>query len=88
MPVGLENAPGTLKRTADVVLGKVRWQTALVYSKYVIVYFENVAERYDHLRVVIDILMNSGVSLHIHRYRFFRIRAITWSRRSAPVSWK
>ena len=72
MPFGLKNAPGTFQRAADVILAKVRWQTALVYLDDVIVYSKNVSEHYDHLRVVLDLLMSAGVSLRIEKCHFFQ----------------
>ena len=72
MPFGLKNAPGTFQRAADVILSKVKWQTALVYLDDVIVYSKTYEEHFEHLRTVLDLLKNAGVSLKLKKCHFFQ----------------
>ena len=44
MPFGLKNAPATFQRAVDIILSRVKWETALVYLDDVIVYSRTVTE--------------------------------------------
>lgn len=72
MPFGLRNAPGTFQRAADVILAKVKWTTALVYLDDVIVYSRTKEEHYEHLRTVLSLLKDAGVSLKFPKCQFFQ----------------
>ncbi|CDF37529.1 unnamed protein product [Chondrus crispus] len=44
MPFGLKNAPATFQRAVDIILSRVKWETALVYLYDVIIYSKTVTE--------------------------------------------
>ena len=50
MPFGLKNAPTTFQRAVDIILSRVKWDTALVYLDDVIVYSRTVTEHIRTLR--------------------------------------
>ena len=50
MPFGLKNAPATFHLAVDLILSRVKWETALVYLDYVIVHSQAVTEHMAHVR--------------------------------------
>ena len=72
MPFGLKNAPATFQRAVDIIVSRVKWETALVYFDDVIVYLRTVTEHMAHVREVLRLLHTEGVSLKLAKYTFFR----------------
>ena len=70
MTLGLKNASATFQRAADIILSRVKWETALVYLDDVIVYSESVTEHVDHVREVLQLLYTAGVSPKISKCTF------------------
>ena len=71
MPFGLRNAPATFKRAGDIILSRVKWETALVYLDDVIVYSRTVTEHMAYVREVMRLLHTAGVSLKLAKCAFF-----------------
>lgn len=71
MPFGLKNAPATFQRAIDIILSKVKWQYALVYLDDVIIYSKSVEDHFAHVRTVLTLLQNAGVSLKLNKCSFF-----------------
>ena len=71
MPFGLKNAPATFQRAVDIILFRVKWETALVYLNDVIVYSQTVTEHMMHVREVLRMLHTAGVSLKLAKCAFF-----------------
>ena len=72
MPFGLKNAPATFQRAVDIVLSRVKWQYALVYLDDVIIYSKTLREHFTHLRTILDLLQEAGVSLKLPKCHFFQ----------------
>ena len=71
MPFGLKNAPATFQRAVDIILSRVKWKTALVYLDDVIIYSKTVTEHFAHVREVLRLLRDAGVSLKLSKCAFF-----------------
>ena len=71
MPFGLKNAPATFQRAVDIILSRVKWETALVYLDDVIIYSRTVSDHLKHVREVLRLLRDAGVSLKISKCAFF-----------------
>ena len=72
MPFGLKNAPATFQRDVDIILSRVRWQYALVYLDDVIVYSKTLEEHFTHMRTILGMLKDAGVSLKLPKCHFFQ----------------
>ena len=72
MPFGLKNAPATFQRAVDIVLSRVKWQYALVYLDDVIVYSKTLREHFSHMRTILSLLQDAGVSLKLPKCHFFQ----------------
>lgn len=72
MPFGLRNAPGTFQRAADVILANVKWQFSLAYLDDVIVYSRTLSEHHEHVRTILELLSNAGVTLRLRKCFFFQ----------------
>ena len=70
---GLKNAPATFQRAVDIILSRLKWETALVYLDDVIVYSRTVTEHMAHVPEVIRLLHTAGVSLKLAKCAFFDI---------------
>ena len=70
MPFGLKNAPATFQRAVDIILSRVKWETALTYPDDVIVYLRSVTEHMAHVREVLRLLHSAGVSLKLSKCAF------------------
>lgn len=70
MPFGLKNAPATFQRAMDVIVAPVRWQTALVYLDDIVIFFRTLEEHITHVRQVLSLLQNAGVTLKVKKCRF------------------
>ena len=71
MPFGLKNAPATFERTVDIILSRVKWETAMVYLDDVIVYSLSVTEHMAHVREVLQLLHSGGMWLKVSKSAFF-----------------
>jgi len=71
MPFGLKNAPATFQRVMDVILSSVRWQFALVYLDDIFVFSTTVEDHFDHVRTVLGLLKDAGVTLRLDKCHFF-----------------
>ena len=71
MPFGLRNAPGTFQRAIDVILAQVRWQYSLVYLDDIVVFSKTGEEHIDHVRSVLSLLADAGVTLKLKKCFFF-----------------
>lgn len=70
MPLGLQIAPGSFKRTMDVILPAVKLQLAVVYLEDIVVFSRLWTERIAHVRKVFALLDNAGVTLKLKNFRF------------------
>ena len=71
MPCGLKNAPATFQRAANIILSRVKWETALVYLGDVIDYSRSVTEHMAHVHEILRLLQNAGVLLKLSKCAFF-----------------
>lgn len=65
LPFGLSNAPATLQRTINSILGSLRWDIALVYLDDIIVYSPSLRQHIEHLDRVLTVLDNANVKLNV-----------------------
>lgn len=70
MPFGLKNVLATFQRAVDITLSKVKYQ-ALVYLDDVIIYSKTVTVHFEHVREVLTLLRNAGVTLKLSKCSFF-----------------
>ena len=71
MPFGLNNTPATFQRAVDVILSRVKGETALIYVDDVIIYSKTETEHLAHAREVLRLLRDAGVSLKLSKCAFF-----------------
>ena len=71
MPFGLNNSPATFQRAVEIILSRVKWETALVYLDDVIIYSKTVTEHFAHVREVLRLLRDAGMSLRLSKCAFF-----------------
>jgi len=64
LPFGLSNAPETLQRAIDMILGGRKWKSCLVYLDDIIFFSQSAGEHVEHLREVFTALRGAGVSLN------------------------
>lgn len=55
----------------DVVLASVKWKFALVYLEEVVVFSNTVDDHIDHLKAVLKLLKNAGLTLNLKKCFFF-----------------
>lgn len=60
----------TFPRAIDIILSRVKWKTALVYSDDVIISPKSVSEHLEHVREVLTLLRDAGVSLKLAKRTF------------------
>ena len=72
MPFGLRNAPATFQRAIDIILSRVKWRTALVYLDDIIVYSPDAESHFDHLKEVLQLLHQAGITLKLKKCQFFQ----------------
>lgn len=70
MPTGLRTAPSTFLRTMDFALTAVKWQFALDLDNNV-AFYRSAAEQVEHVKNVLILSRDSGVSLKLMKYRLF-----------------
>ena len=71
MPFGFKNSPATFQRAVDIILSRVKWETALVYLDDVIIYSKTVTEHFAHVGEILRLLRDAGVSLKLSKFTFF-----------------
>jgi len=62
LPFGLSNAPATFQRSIDMIFGRLKWKSCLVYLYDIIVFWQTAGEHVKHLREVFAALRGAGVS--------------------------
>ena len=71
MPIGLCNAPATFQRIVDMLLSGYRSRTCLVSLDDIIVFRKNAEEHIAHVREVLTVLKEAGLSLKLKKCKFF-----------------
>ena len=71
MPLGLKNAPATFQQAVDIILSRVKWETALVYLDDFIIYSKTVMKHLAYVREVLRMLRDAGVPLKLSKCAFF-----------------
>jgi len=66
------NAPASFQRALDIILSGLRLQTCLVYPDHVIVFSRTVGDHIRHLREVLLLLEEAGVSLKPSKCHLFQ----------------
>ena len=61
MPFGLKNAPATFQSVINHVLAPVLGKICVAYLDDVIIYSENEKEHAEHVRIVLDLIINAGL---------------------------
>ncbi|CAN8069114.1 unnamed protein product [Agarophyton chilense] len=72
MPFGLKNAPATFQRVMDIILSRVKWKPALVYLDDFIIFSRTVKEHFRHVKKVLTILQDAGVTQKLRKCAFFQ----------------
>lgn len=72
LPFGLTNAPATFQRALDMLLAGLKWKTCLVYLDDIIVFSSSAHEHVGHLREVLSLLAQSGISLKASKCHLFQ----------------
>lgn len=65
------NALSTIQHTMDVILSTVRWHFALVYLNDILIILRSPQEHIGHVRKVLKLLRNAGVTLKWKKSKFF-----------------
>jgi len=74
MPFGLCNAPATIERLMERVLGQLQWHICLCYIDDVLVYSRSVDQHIDHLAAVLQRLRDAHLKLKPKKCHFFQKR--------------
>lgn len=74
LPFGLTNAPATFQRAIDIILSGLRWRTCLVYLDDIIVSSAIMEDHIRHLRDVLSLLFNAGVTLKPEKCHLFETK--------------
>lgn len=61
MPFGLHDAPGTIRRSMEVILATAKWRVALVYLKGKVRFYKTQETHIRYIRKVLTLLKNAGV---------------------------
>ena len=72
MPFGLCNAPATFQRLMDVCLGKLKYNSCLVYIDDIIIFSKTMAEHFYRLEKIFKCLLNAGLTLKPQKCFFFQ----------------
>jgi len=72
LPFGLVNAPASVQRALDIILSGLWWQTCLFYLNDVIVFSRTVGDHIRHLREVLLLLEEAGISLKPSKCHLFQ----------------
>jgi hypothetical protein len=65
MPFGLKNGPSVFQRLMDKVLGRFKWQTALVYIDDVIIYSKDVSTHIKDNGTILGLIAKSGITMSL-----------------------
>ena len=71
MPFGLKTAPAVFQRCMNEVLRPVLGKTAMVYLDDVCVFSKTAKEHQEHVREVICLLENAGLTVKASKYTFY-----------------
>jgi transposase InsO family protein len=63
MPFGLKSGPGIFQRLMDKVLGRYKWQMALVYIDDIIIYSPDFNTHLKDIETVLSLVAKSGITL-------------------------
>ena len=63
MPFGLKNAPATFQRCVDRILGNCKYKCAIGYLDDILCYSKTFEEHAEHLRVILQKIRDSGLTL-------------------------
>lgn len=63
MPFGLKSGPAIFQRLMDKVLGRYKWQMALVYIDDIIIYSKDFATHVRDMETVLSLVAKSGITL-------------------------
>jgi transposase InsO family protein len=63
MPFGLKSGPGIFQRLMDKILGRYKWQTALVYIDDIIIYSTDFDTHLKDVDTVLGLVGKSGITL-------------------------
>lgn len=88
MPFELKNAPASFQRAVDIIMSRVKRQSALVYLDDIIVYSKSVTKHLVHVRTMLTLLRNAGVALNLSKCFFLTIRRHTWGTRCDRENWE
>ncbi|CAN8076105.1 unnamed protein product [Agarophyton chilense] len=72
IPFGFEYAPATFQRVMDIILSRVKWKFSLVYLDDVIFFSRTVKKHFRHVKKVLTILQDAGVTLKLRKCAFFK----------------
>jgi hypothetical protein len=70
MPFGLKNAPATFQCVINHVLAPVLGKCCVAYLDDVIIYSDNEQEHAEHVRMVLDLLIQAGLRIKIDKCDF------------------
>lgn len=71
MPLRLRNAPGTFRRTINVIMFTVKWQFELSCLDHFAVFSRTPAEHIRHVQLVLTLLNNVDTTVSLNKCRFF-----------------
>lgn len=71
MPFGLNNPSGTFQRTMNVLLTKVKLQSALVYLNDIVIFSQAPDEHFEHIREGLTLLKDESVTPNSKKWEFF-----------------
>ena len=72
LPFGLSNAPATFQRGIDMILGRLKWKSCLMYLDDIIFFSQSPREHVEHLREIFAALRGAGVSLKAKKCHLFQ----------------
>jgi transposase InsO family protein len=63
MPFGLKSGPGIFQRLMDKILGRYKWQIALVYIDDIIIYSKSFDDHLRDVETILSLVGKSGITL-------------------------
>ncbi len=70
MPFGLKNAPVSFQSTLEMFCFRKKWKKCLVYRDDIIFFFDDMKDRFNHVRNILKILRGAAVSLIFAKCKF------------------
>jgi hypothetical protein len=67
MPFGLKSGPAVFQRLMDRILGRYKWQIALVYIDDIIVYSKTFEKHLEDIETVLSLVAKSGITLSMKK---------------------